>query len=451
MSDPMFNSSSTEAHSPQAKSPQAKSPYSQAKSPASPDPFSRRRFLGTTGVAAAGASFAFAQGAAAQSLQTGTTGLHDASAADPGPQNKILQDLNPNSFTPPATDHGLPQEFWSSFSAMHRRIQDGGWSRQVNIQDFPISKDIAGVNMRLTAGGIRELHWHEADEWALMLYGNARLTALNIDGSAYVNDVAEGDLWYFPTGVPHSIQGLGPDGCEFLLVFDQGSFSEDNTTLLSDWMIHTPREVLAKNWGVQESALDPLKNVPPDGRYIFQAPVPGPLQQDQQAAADNGRSLANAFQFRLKDMKPQKSDRMGEVKIVDSTNFPAAANIAMAQVTVKPGGLRELHWHPNADEWQYYIKGKGRMTAFFNKATARTIDFNAGDVGYVPQTLGHYIENTGDTDLVFLEMFHAPRYQDISLNDWLTHLPPELVIDHLGISRDTLAAIPKANLALLPA
>ena len=123
----------------------------------------------------------------------------------------------------------------------------------------------------------------------------------------------------------------------------------------------------------------------------------------------------------------------------------------MAHVTVKPGGLREMHWHPNANEWQYYIKGKGRMTVFFNRAESRTIDFNAGDVGYVPQTLGHYIENTGDTDLVFLEMFHASHYQDISLNDWLTHLPPELVIAHLGISRETLAAIPKANLALVPA
>jgi oxalate decarboxylase len=303
--------------------------------------------------------------------------------------------------------------------------------------------------MRLTAGGIRELHWHESDEWSLMLYGNARITALNFDGSAYVNDVTAGDLWYFPTGVPHSIQGLGPDGCEFLLVFNEGKFSEEDTTLLSDWMIHTPPEVLAKNWGVPQSSLDPLKNVPPDGRYIFQAPVPGTLEADKQAAA-RGRPDTTAFQFRMMQMQPQKSTSAGEVRIVDSANFPAAANIAMAHVTLRPGGLRELHWHPNADEWQYYIQGKGRMTVFFNKATARTIDFTAGDVGYVPQTLGHYIENTGDTDLVFIEMFKAPRYQDFSLNDWITHLPPELVAQHLGISPQTLSTVPKDNLAVLP-
>ena len=165
----------------------------------------------------------------------------------------------------------------------------------------------------------------------------------------------------------------------------------------------------------------------------------------------DGRAATTAFQFRMLHMPPQKSTKNGAVRIVDSTNFPASANIAMAHVTLKPGGLRELHWHPNADEWQYYIQGSGRMTVFFNKATARTIDFRAGDVGYVPQTLGHYIENTGETDLVFLEMFKASSYQDFSLNDWLTHLPPDLVMQHLGISAQTLAAIPTANLAVLPA
>ena len=257
--------------------------------------FSRRRLLGTTTMAVAGAALAAGQQANAQQPQNVRIGEANASASDPGPENEALKALNPNSFTPPPTDHGLPQMFWSSFSMMHRRVQDGGWSRQVNVHDFPISTEIAGVNMRLTAGGIRELHWHKADEWALMLNGNCRLTALNFDGSTFVGDVTAGDLWYFPTGVPHSLQGLGPEGCEFLLVFDDGRFSEDDTTLLSDWMIHTPREVLTKNWGVAKDALDPLKTIPADGRYIFQAPVPPPLEQDKQAVTRDGRAATTAF------------------------------------------------------------------------------------------------------------------------------------------------------------
>jgi oxalate decarboxylase len=320
----------------------------------------------------------------------------------------------------------------------------------VNVQDFPISKEIAGVNMRLAAGGIRELHWHKADEWALMLNGNCRLTALNFDGSTFVGDVTVGDLWYFPTGVPHSLQGLGPDGCEFLLVFDDGRFSEEDTTLLSDWMIHTPPEVLAKNWGVAKDALAPLKSIPANGRYIFQAPVPPPLEQDKQAVIRDGRAATTAFQFRMMQMKPQKATKGGEVRIVDSTNFPAAANIAMAHVTLIARRIarvalasecgRVAVLHPRQRAHDGVLQQSDRPHHRFPPPRCRLH----------PQTLGHYIENTGDTDLVFLEMFKTPRYQDFSLNDWLTHLPPELVIAHLGISEQTLAAIPRANNAVLP-
>jgi oxalate decarboxylase len=355
----------------------------------------------------------------------------------------------PNTFDPPPTDHGEVPTFWNSFSTAHRRIQEGGWSRQVTVADFPLSRDIAGVNMRLTAGGIRELHWHDAAEWALMLDGSARITAIDNDGKSFVRDVIKDDLWFFPSGIPHSIQGLGPDGCEFLLVFDDGKFSEGNTTLISDWTRHTAPEVLAKNWGVPESALEPVYEVPPDGHYIFQAPVPPPLKQDTDAAANPGRSPLD-FSFPMHAMAPTYKRKYGEVRVIDVRNFPVSTTLAAAHVIVKPGGLRELHWHQNADEWQYYVAGQGRMTVFFNGAKARTADFKSGDVGLVPRTFGHFVENVGDTDLVFLEMFKAQRFMDLSLSEWVANTPPELVMQHLGISAETLAAIPKSKQVITP-
>jgi oxalate decarboxylase len=153
----------------------------------------------------------------------------------------------------------------------------------------------------------------------------------------------------------------------------------------------------------------------------------------------------------MSTMKPDIQHQYGEVRIIDGHNFPVSDTIAAAHVIVKPGGLRELHWHQNADEWQYYIKGKGRMTVFFNGAHARTSDFNAGDVGYVPRTLGHYIENIGTEDLIFLEMFKAPRFEDLSLSEWVTHIPPQLLKDHIGISKtDLLAKVPDVKQAVVP-
>ena len=149
-------------------------------------------------------------------------------------------------------------------------------------------------------------------------------------------------------------------------------------------------------------------------------------------------------------MSPTFKGKSGEVRIIDTRNFPVSKTVAAAHVIVKPGALRELHWHQNADEWQYYIQGSGRMTVFFTAGKARTADFTAGDVGYVPKAMGHYVENTGDTDLIFLEMFKADRFQDLSLTDWVSHAPPQLIMDHLGISRETLDAIPKEKPLIMP-
>ncbi len=411
------------------------------------DGVSRRQFLGVAGSAALAISAAMPAAISGQSVEQIRQAEHDPSGSNAGPENPAIQSAEPDAFTPPPTDKGDVPTFWYSFSLAKRRVQEGGWARQVNVKDLPLAKEIAAVNMRLTAGGIRELHWHSAGEWSLMLSGNARLTALDDNGLSYVNDVKAGDLWYFPAGNPHSIQGLGPDGCEFLLVFDDGTFSEFETTLLSDWMAHTPQSVVSKNLGVPESALAAM---PKQELYIFQAPVPGALDRDRTLARRGLPESPVRFDYPMLSSPPDKRDAGGEVRIVDSRKFPVSTTIAMAHVTLKPGALREMHWHQNADEWQYWISGKGRMTLFINGAKARTLDFNPGDVGYVPKTFGHYIENNGTTDLVFIEMFKAPQYKDLSLNDWLTHTPPELVMQHLHLSQDTLNAIPAKKLVTLP-
>src|ERR1700757_2867786 len=218
------------------------------------DEFSRRRFLGVSSVAlAAGAGSLLPGSATAQEASKGGTNRR---STDPGPANKALDAQNSDSAWPPSTDSkSLVPTFKYPFSLANKRTYEGGWSREVTVRELPVSKTMAGVNMRLTAGGVRELHWHTAGEWAIMLYGTARITAIDADGKSFVADVKKNDLWYFPTGIPHSIQGLEPDGAEFMLVFDEGDFSEAETVLLSDSMAHIPREVLAKNFGVAEQAL----------------------------------------------------------------------------------------------------------------------------------------------------------------------------------------------------
>jgi oxalate decarboxylase len=379
--------------------------------------------------------------------QEGTvnTGEDPKSTLMAGPQNPLIESQFPDHMDAPATDISTQQFFWSSFNISPRRVQRGGWAREVTRADFAISNEIAGVNMYLEAGGIRELHWHQSAEWALMTRGSCRVTTLSRTGLPSVDDVHEGDIWYFPPGLPHSLQGLGPDGAEFVLAFDDGNQSESNTLLLTDWLAHTPPEVLAKNFGVAQQVFG---EIPLHDLWIFPGELPGELEADRAAAGVQPDT--EAVVFHLSRVEPTYQNSGGTIRLADSSNFPISTSVAAGLVTIEPGGMRELHWHPNADEWQYWLKGSGRMTVFNTGPHANTTDFRAGDVGVVKRNLGHYVENTGDEQLVFLETFKSDRYEEVSLANWLGHVPPALLAAHLNISEEVLATFPRTTQGITP-
>jgi oxalate decarboxylase len=359
-----------------------------------------------------------------------------AGATDFGPRDVMRDIENPNMMVPPVTDAGLIPNLKFSFSDTHMQLNQGGWSREVTVRELPIATTLAGVNMRLTPGGVRELHWHQQAEWAFMLLGRARITSVDQKGRNFIADIGLGDLWYFPAGLPHSIQGL-EEGCEFLLVFDDGNFSDLSTLSISDWFAHTPQDVLSANFGVPEIAFN---SIPSGQVYIFQDHVPGSL--DSQKVQSPYGTIPQSFKHQLLAQTPIKTPG-GSVRIVDSSNFPISKTIAAALVEIEPGAMRELHWHPNKDEWQYYLTGQGRMTVFAGNGKARTFDYRAGDVGYVPFAFGHYIQNTGNQTLWFLEMFKSDRFVDISLNQWMALTPRDLIRDNLHVGPELLDALRK--------
>jgi oxalate decarboxylase len=299
--------------------------------------------------------------------------------------------------------------------------------------------------MHLAPGGIRELHWHQTAEWAIMTRGRYRITTIDAEGRPSVEDVEEGDLWFFPAGLPHSLQGLGPHGAEFVLAFDNGQQSESNTLLVTDWLAHTPPDVLAKNFGVPKEV---FRNIPLNNLWIFQGEEPGELAADQTAAgvAPGTESVI----FRLSRAKPIRENSGGKIQVADSKNFKISRTVAAALVTVEPGGMREMHWHPNADEWQYYLRGKARMTVFNTGPKATTNDFRPGDVGVIRKNLGHYVENTGSDVMQFLELFRTDRYEEVSLADWFSRLPPKLLMQHLNLTPDEVERLAKGRRGIVP-
>src|SRR5918996_2733422 len=199
-----------------------------------------------------------------------------------GPRNVPLERANPDLLTPPPTDSRTVPNLKYSFAAAHNRLLSAGWAREVTTRELPIATELAGVNMRLKPGGIREMHWHKEAEWAYMLAGRARITAVDQEGRNFIDDVGPGDLWNFPAGIPHSIQGLD-EGCEFLLVFDDGAFSENETFLISDWFANIPLDV-------------------DKSRYIFQGAVPPELAAD--AVPSPAGDVHTSFTYRMLAQDP---------------------------------------------------------------------------------------------------------------------------------------------------
>ncbi|KIW87816.1 uncharacterized protein Z519_11400 [Cladophialophora bantiana CBS 173.52] len=344
-----------------------------------------------------------------------------------GPRNKDRERQNPDMIRPPSTDHGSMSNYRWSFADSHIRIEEGGWTRQTTIRELGSSKEIAGVNMRLDYGVIRELHWHKEAEWAYVLEGNVRVTALDTEGGHFIDDLQKGDLWYFPSGHPHSLQGLSPNGTEFLIVFDDGNFNEESTFLLTDWLAHTPKSVLGENFRLSPEV---FKTIPKSDKYIFQGSLPGSIDEEKPDGTHVKKSKLQ-FTHKMLDQEPLNTTG-GLVRITDSTNFPISKTIAAAHLDIAPGAMREMHWHPNADEWSYFIKGRARITIFGAEGNARTFDYVAGDVGVVPRNMGHFIENLSEDEPVeVLEIFRADKFQDFSLFQWLGETPKKLVADHI--------------------
>ncbi|KAI1077136.1 Bicupin, oxalate decarboxylase/oxidase [Whalleya microplaca] len=343
-----------------------------------------------------------------------------------GPWNRERSRQGPDLVRPPSTDHGnMPNLRWS-FADSHVRIEEGGWTRQTTVRELGASVELASVNMRLDSGVIRELHWHKEAEWAYVLDGEVRVTAIDYEGGNFIDDLKKGDLWYFPSGVPHSLQGLGENGTEFLLVFDDGNFSEESTFILSDWLAHTPKSVIAKNFNL---APEIFAHLPEKEKYIFKGALPGSIDDEKPTGKGVKKSKYN-FVHRMLEQEPHLTSG-GEVRITDSKNFPVSTTVAAAHVLIEPGALREMHWHPNADEWSFFIRGRARITIFGSEGSARTFDYVPGDVGIVPRNMGHFVENIGDEPIEMLEVFRADEFRDFSLFQWMGETPKKMVVDHL--------------------
>ncbi len=337
-----------------------------------------------------------------------------------------------------AETEGMP-DFRFSLDGNTPKITSGGWAKEATVHQFPISTGIAGVHMFLNPGASRELHWHAiAAEWAYVIAGECQTVLLDPSGASEINNYKPGDLWYFPKGHGHSIQTIGDKPCHFILSFDNGAFSEHGTFSITDWIDVTPKDMLALDFGLPKDLFDAF----PKGEAYIQA---GPILAAADAL-DAPWPKESTHKFRLlNDARAVRDFDGGTFRLASVDEFPISRTMSGGVMTIKPGAMRNLHWNPNANEWHYYLRGKGQVASFGSGGRSKVAEFKPGDVAYIPAGYGHAIKNVGDEDLEIIQTWDSGKFEEIDLNKWVKSSPKYLLANNFaGVPDATITKLKQA-------
>ena len=181
---------------------------------------------------------------------------------------------------------------------------------------------------------------------------------------------------------------------------------------------------MAKNFQLPLAEFD---DIPQEEQFIFPGKAPPKDISEQNVTGSAGSiSSQESYSYHWSQQKPVQCPG-GTVKILDAATFPIAENVAAALLVIKPGSIREIHWHASSDEWNFFLSGQARIGVYAAQGNSRTFDYQAGDVGYIPKSWTHYIENIGTEDVVVLEVLKAGKFSDFSLGQWLALTPAQVV------------------------
>jgi oxalate decarboxylase len=314
------------------------------------------------------------------------------------------------------------------------KITSGGWAKESTIHQLPASKGIAGVHMFLNPGASRELHWHAiAAEWAFIIDGRCQTMVLDPSGASEINNYEPGDLWYFAKGHGHSIQCIGDKPCHFILSFDNGAFSEHGTFSITDWIDVTPKDILAANFHLPKDLFDAF---PKGETYIQSGPIV-PVSQ----ALDAPWPKESTHKFRLlRDPKAARDFEGGTFRLASVDEFPASKTMSGGLMVINKGKQRNLHWHVDANEWHYYLRGKGQVALFGSGGRSKIADVGPGDAVYIPAGFGHAVKNTGDDDLEIVQTWDKGKFEEIDLDQWVRSSPSYLLTNNFaGVPASTIS------------
>jgi len=250
---------------------------------------------------------------------------------------------------------------------------------------------------------------------------------MNNNGQYTNAEPTVGDIWNFPSSWGHTIQAVDPNiGCKMILFFDYPMKPTMNDLGISGIMTAFPIDVISENLGgIPE---DIIKTWPKESTPLQQGTMPPP------PLAKSRNPIPNPPLTSVYDGFCDDAGVGGYLLGVRKENFPGATTMSGGFMHMTANTMRDIHWHPDADEMQYVLNGTLKVTVY-GTPTGENIynsyKLEAGDVGFVPKGFAHYFESV-DSEVDLLLTFNSPSWQTQELSTWLAVTPSYLTAASLA-------------------
>jgi oxalate decarboxylase len=316
-------------------------------------------------------------------------------------------------------------------------VLDGGTRAMANKDNFSILNRMALYSLRLESGGVREPHWHpNADELSYCLSGRALMTIFSPGAGHDTFTVDKGEIVYVPKGYLHHIENINHSETKFAIAFNHEKPEDIGISGSTGSM---PDKVLGDTFGLGAEYFSNFKKSSHDLLITFRSKM-----EEDGTTTTTYQTIPNYHKFNLKDFPPMVQTKGGTVSLGNADNFGILSGLACYLLTLKPKGIREPHWHPNAAELDYVISGRARMTIFSPGDIVDTFEVGPGEVVFIPSAYFHYIENADDhNDMQFAVFFNHERPEDIGISGAFGAYSNEVLGSVFGLQPKILESLPK--------
>lgn len=308
-------------------------------------------------------------------------------------------------------------------------IRSGGFRTDITADQLPVLTGLSLSILELQAKAFREPHWHpNANELSYCISGKGFMTIFGPGNNHDSFTIDPGEIVFVPKGFMHHIENIGNEPLKMLICFNH---ERPEDLDLSMGIKVMPDHILGATFSLQANFFDKLQTT------------------KESFIAKNSSSILslpkinNRYKFNLEAAIPPIQTDGGWVKLSNDFFLPTLNELAVYSLMLNPKGAREPHWHPNAGELNYLVKGSARITLLSPKGKSDTFDMKPGDLSFMPKGYLHHIENTGDDDAQYIIFFDNKEPSDVGFSGCLGAYSNNILASLFDVPIEYLDKLPK--------